>query len=301
MALSARHPWRRVDVMVAGYGLFVAGLGLTRVGQRGVPWIIAAHLALPLLTWLVTRASGDALGRALRASYPVLLLAGLYSAIDIMNGFGAAATWDAPLQASEAWLFHGQPSRDWWRASPSAFWSTVLHGVYFSYYILVPLPVLVFLAQRRPAALERYLDGLIATFLLCYVTYLLLPVAGPYYQFARPTGAFVANGAARLVYATLARGSAFGAAFPSSHVAATVAATVGAWLGSKRLGMAMAVPTVLLAVGVVYCQMHYVVDSAAGVLLGVSVPLLMARGERNAGAPDGRPREDAATTVTLTA
>ena len=125
-------------------------------------------------------------------------------------------------------------------------------------------------------------------------------MAGPYYEFARPTGAFVDNEAARLVYATLARGSAFGAAFPSSHVAATVAATVGAWLGSRRLGMGMAVPTALLVVGVVYCQMHYVVDSAAGVLLGVSVPLVMAWGQRNAGASDGRPREDGATNVQLT-
>lgn len=286
--------------MVASYGLVVAALGATRLTQRGVPWIITAHLGLPLLTWLITRASHSVVGRVLRASYPVVLLAGLYSAIDVMNGFGAATTWDAPLQAADAWLFHSQPSRDWWRAAPSAFWSTLLHGVYFSYYILVPLPVIVFLAQRRPAALERYLDGLIATFLLCYVTYLLLPVAGPYYEFARPTGAFVDNEAARLVYATLARGSAFGAAFPSSHVAATVAATVGAWLGSRRLGMAMAVPTALLAVGVVYCQMHYVVDSAAGVLLGVSVPLVMAWGQRNAGASDGRPREDGATNVQLT-
>ncbi|MBL0177775.1 MAG: phosphatase PAP2 family protein [Gemmatimonadetes bacterium] len=286
--------------MVASYGLVVAALGATRLTQRGVPWIIGAHLGLPLLSWLITRASNSVVGRVLGASYPVVLLAGLYSAIDVMNGFGAATTWDAPLQAADAWLFHSQPSRDWWRAAPSAFWSTLLHGVYFSYYILVPLPVIVFLAQRRPAALERYLDGLIATFLLCYVTYLLLPVAGPYYEFARPTGAFVDNEAARLVYATLARGSAFGAAFPSSHVAATVAATVGAWLGSRRLGMAMAVPTALLAVGVVYCQMHYVVDSAAGVLLGVSVPLVMAWGQRNAGASDGRPREDGATNVRLT-
>jgi membrane-associated phospholipid phosphatase len=301
MALTATWPRRRVDTMVAGYGLFVAALGMTRVSHRGVPWIIAAHLGLPLLVWLITQASHGLMGRVLRASYPVLLLAGLYSAIDIMNGFGAAVTWDAPLQAADAWLFHSQPSRDWWRAAPSAFWSTVLHGVYFSYYLLVPLPVLVFLVQRRPAALERYLDGLIATFLLCYVTYLLLPVAGPYYEFPRPTGAFVDNEAARLVYATLARGSAFGAAFPSSHVAATVAATVGAWLGSRRLGIAMAIPTALLAVGVVYCQMHYVVDSAAGVLLGISVPLVMGRGERNTGASDGRPREEPATAATLTA
>lgn len=290
MALSAPSRWRRVDLMVAAYGLFVGTIGLTRLDQRGVGHVVAAHLALPILAWLVTRASDSVVGRTLRGAYPVALLAGLYSSIDIMNGFGGAATWDAPLQAMDAWFFGGQPSRDWWRAAPSAFWSTLLHGVYFSYYVIVPLPVLVFLATRRADALERYLDGVIATFLLCYVCYLLLPVAGPYYEFDRPTGMFVANGAAQLVYATLAKGSAFGAAFPSSHVAATVAATVGAWLGSRRLGMLLAVPTALLAVGVVYCQMHYVVDSAAGVALGLAVPLAVAGGRRNAGAPDGRPR-----------
>ncbi len=290
MALSGTTRWRRVDAMIATYGIFVVLLGLTRVTQRGVPLIVAAHALLPLLAWLATRTSGGAVGHFLRNSYPVLLLAGLYSSIDILNGFGAAATWDAPVQAVEAWLFGGQPSRDWWRAAPSTYWSTLLHAVYFSYYVIVPLPVLVFLARQQPQALERYLDGVIATFLLCYVCYLLLPVAGPYYEFERPTGLFIANAPAQLVYATLAKGSAFGAAFPSSHVAATVAATVGAWLGARRLGMLLAVPTMLLAIGVVYCQMHYVVDSAAGVVVGLAVPLAMARGKRNAGAPDGRPR-----------
>ncbi len=291
MALTHTSAWRRVDRMVAAYGLFVVLFGLTRIEQRGVAMVTIAHLGLPLLAWLSTRASDGAVGRILRSGYPILLLAGLYSSIDIMNGFGAARIYDAPLQAIDGWLFGMQPSRDWWRSAPSAFWSTLLHGVYFSYYVIVPLPVLVFLGQRRQDAVERYLDGVIATFLLCYITYMLLPVAGPYYEFARPTGGFVANGAAQLVYATLAKGSAFGAAFPSSHVAATVAATVGAWLGSRRLGLLLAVPTALLAVGVVYCQMHYLVDSAAGVVLGMAVPLMMVRGTRNAGASSGRPRE----------
>lgn len=267
--------WRRVDRMIAAYGAFVAVVAVTRRAQPGVGLVLLAHLALPLLAWLATRAADRGLGAFLRAAYPVMLLTGLYSAIDVLNGAGAAHTWDAPVQALEAALFGGQPARDWWQAAPSAFWSAVLHAVYFSYYLIVPLPVIVFLAARRPDAVARYLDAVIATFLLCYVAYILVPVAGPYYEFAHPSGAFVDNGPARLVYATLARGSAFGAAFPSSHVAATVAATVAAWLESRRLGATLLVPTALLAVGVVYCQMHYVVDSAAGVALGLAVPLAL--------------------------
>src|SRR5690606_31693109 len=102
-------------------------------------------------------------------------------------------------------------------------------------------------------------------------------VAGPYYEFAQPTGAFVANAPAQWVYAALAKGSAFGAAFPSSHVAATVAATLVAWRPAPRLAAVLAVPTALLTVGVVYCQMHYVVDSVAGLGVGVLVPLAVDR------------------------
>lgn len=255
----------------------VALIGMTRWSQRGMVPLIAAHLAVSFLAWLTVRAPDSATGRFLRTCYPLIILTALYSSIDALNAFGAATTHDATLQRIEAGLFGGQPSRDWWRASPSDFWSTMLHAVYFSYYVIVPIPALYLLATRRVAALEQYLNAVIATFLACYICYMLFPVAGPYYEFARPTGRFIDNAPARLVYRALASGSAFGAAFPSSHVAATVAATVGAWFGSRRLALIIAVPTAMLAVGVVYCQMHYVVDSMAGVAMGVMIPMLVMR------------------------
>ncbi len=61
---------------------------------------------------------------------------------------------------------------------------------------------------------------------------------------------------------------------------ATVAATIGAWIAIPRLGRWLAIPTALLAVGVVYCQMHYVVDSVAGLLVGITIPLLLERRRR---------------------
>lgn len=263
--------------MMAGYGGFIAAIALSRIEQRGMGWVFAAHLMLPVLAWLCTKAPQHGLGRVLRSAYPVLLLPGLYSSIDVLNGFGAAGTFDQPLLQFEFAMFGFQPSRDWWRAAPDVFWSTVLHAAYFAYYIVVPLPIAVFLWRRQGEALEQYLASVSATFLACYVVYVLMPVAGPYYEFARPTGDFVANAPARWVYAGLAKGSAFGAAFPSSHVAATVAATLAAWSAAPRLAAVLAVPTGLLTVGVVYCQMHYVVDSVAGVAIGILVPMAVQR------------------------
>ena len=284
-AVASRDPglmtsdprWRPVDRMLAGYGLVVAFVALTRLQQPGVPGVLAAHLAIPALAWLVVHAPTTPLVRVLRGSYPIVLLVGLYSAIDVLNRFGAAPTWDWQIQSLEFAIFGMQPSRDWWRAHPSAFWSTTLHAAYLSYYLLIAAPMIAFLMQRRHAVLDRYLNGLIATYLVCYLFFLFMPVAGPYYQFDHPSGAFVANLPAQLVYATLRAGSAFGAAFPSSHVAATVAATIGAWRGSRRLGLVMVIPTALLAVGVVYCQMHYAIDSVAGLLIGVVVAGILTR------------------------
>jgi membrane-associated phospholipid phosphatase len=43
------------------------------------------------------------------------------------------------------------------------------------------------------------------------------------------------------------------------------------WSASRRLGIALALATGLLTVGVVYCQMHYAVDAVAGLAVGVVV------------------------------
>jgi len=74
---------------------------------------------------------------------------------------------------------------------------------------------------------------------------------------------------ARLVYWILSGGSSFGAAFPSSHVAATVATTTALWWQWRTLAKWFVIPTILLTVGTVYCQMHYGVDAASGVLVGL--------------------------------
>jgi membrane-associated phospholipid phosphatase len=158
----------------------------------------------------------------------------------------------------------------------------VFHTVYLAYYLIIPTPLVVLAFTRRWTEMTRYLDGIIALFLFCYVWYILWPVAGPYYEFARPTGAFVANLPAELVYDGLARGSSFGAAFPSSHVAATLAAAVGGWFVDRTLGVVLMVPAVLLAIGVVYCQMHYAVDSITGVIIGLVIPFAVHRAQASA-------------------
>jgi membrane-associated phospholipid phosphatase len=265
-----------VDWVLLGYLTIVGMVAARRAPARPQCWwVVAANLLMVLLIALVTRPRVGRVGRGLREIYPLLLLVVLYGQLDVLNG--GAVVHDALVQRWELSLFGIQVSRAWWQAEPSVLWSTVLHAAYFSYYFIVSIPAFYFLSRGDLVAVRRFVLAVMLTFIVCYLAFIFFPVAGPYYVFPRPAGWFVANPAARLVYDTLAEGSSYGAAFPSSHVAATVAAALAAAQGSRRLGLILLPPTLLLMVGVVYCQMHYAVDAVAGLALGTLVAFLVGR------------------------
>jgi len=291
MALAERHvaglkaAWirrlRPVDVLLLGYTVVVSVVAATRLTAfPECTWLLVANALIVVLVMLVNQPDVGPFGRAVREVYPILLLMALYGSLDVLNGGGRIRVHDARVQEWEAALFGGQPSRDWWQAAPSRFWSTVLHGAYFSYYVVIVAPTAAFLARADRRPLQRFVLAVLTTFIVCYLCFVFFPVAGPYYAFPRPTGALVDNPAAHLVYAVLAAGSSYGAAFPSSHVAVSVAATIVTWPAARRLGSALAVATILLTVGVVYCQMHYAVDAIAGLAVGGLVAWWVNRQQR---------------------
>ncbi len=293
------EPLRPVDYLLLGYlGIVSVVAAIRAPAQPGCWWLLVAHSLFAVLLILLTRPGLGKVGRAFREIYPLILLAGLYGELDILNGVGAREIHDALVQRWELALFGTQASVTWWQSAPSSFWSTVLHAAYFSYYFIILLPALYFVSRKDTEAVRHFVLVVMTVFVLCYLVFIFFPVAGPYYQFPRPPAWFTDNLPARLVYATLASGSSYGAAFPSSHVAATVAAALASYRGSRRLGLFLIVPTLLLTAGVVYCQMHYAVDAAAGV--GVGIAVAWALGTRRSTvplrAPFGRAREQSLVT-----
>ncbi len=269
---------RAVDLLLLGYLGVVSVVSVMRApAQPGCWWLLVAHGLFLVLLALVTRPGLGPLGRTIREIYPLLLLVGLYAELDVLNGPTARPVYDAVVQRWELALFGVQASTAWWQSAPSRFWSTVLHAAYFSYYLIILIPAIYFAWRRDLQAVRRFVLVVMTVFVLCYLVFIFFPVAGPYYLFPRPAAWFTDNYPARLVYATLEGGSSYGAAFPSSHVAATVAAALAAYKGSRGLGLLLAVPTVLLTVAVVYCQMHYAVDAVAGLAVGGVVAWALGR------------------------
>ena len=269
---------RPVDLLLAGYLVVVSVVAILRAPKLpNCWWLLVAHALFGLLLYLLTRPGLGPFGRSIREIYPLLLLVALYSELDVLNGPGGTTAHDATVQGWELAIFGTQLSAEWWRAMPSRFWSAVLHAAYLSYYLIVVAPAFYFVWRRNLDALRHFILVVMTTFVVCYLVFIFFPVAGPYYLFPRPDPWFLDNLFARAVYDTLATGSSYGAAFPSSHVAAAVAATLSAGRGSRALGWTLAVPTALLSVAVVYCQMHYGVDAIAGLLTGAGVTALVER------------------------
>jgi membrane-associated phospholipid phosphatase len=263
---------RPVDLLLAGYLGVVSLVALARAPEQpGCWWLLVAHALFGVLLYLITRPGLGPVGRTIRELYPLLLLAALYGELDVLNGPGAVEVHDATVQRWELAMFGVQLSTEWWRAMPSRFWSAVLHAAYLSYYLIVVAPAFYFVWRRNLPALRHFVLVVMTTFVVCYLAFIFFPVAGPYYLFPRPDPWFTDNVFARMVYGTLATGSSYGAAFPSSHVAAALAAALSSARGSKGLAWALALPTALLTVAVVYCQMHYGVDAIAGLLVGAAV------------------------------
>jgi membrane-associated phospholipid phosphatase len=262
---------RAVDILLLGYLTVVSVVAALRASSRPAWWLVlVAHALFVVLLFLLTRPGLGRVGQTIREIYPLFLLLGLYSELDLLNP-GSRPVYDEMVQHWELLVFGSQISQEWWRTAPSAFWSTVLHAAYLSYYLIVSAPALYFAWRGDLAAVRRFVLAVMATFIICYLIFIFFPVAGPYYKFSRPSAWFTDNLPARLAYQALASGSSFGAAFPSSHVAAALAATLAAARASRRLGLLLLAPTLLLTVGVVYCQMHYGVDALAGLAVGAGV------------------------------
>lgn len=275
------HRLLLTDKIIVVYAAIVVVVALTRLDVTPGNWGIAlGHLMMILLAFLVRRPGLGKVGQVLGDIYPIFLLAPLYGALDVLQGPVPPAVHDSIVLGWERAIFGELKSKLWWQRYPYPWLSWIMHGAYWGYYLIVPTPILFFAFRGERAAARRAILLEMGTFLFCYLWFLFFPVAGPYHIFPWPTGEVVNNPMAKLVYATLQSGNSYGAAFPSSHVAATTSAVIAAGLGHRKLGMALVIPALLLAVGTVYCHMHYAIDASTGLLTGIVIPLLLLRWDR---------------------
>jgi membrane-associated phospholipid phosphatase len=236
----------------------------------GIIVILVVLPHIPQRRWVV----------ALRDWGLVLVLPFLYVEVAHLNRLLSTGYHDQAIQSVEAALFHAPPGPalrhvlPWWPIDE------YLHFTYVAYYALLPLlgGALYFTGRRREF---RYvLATVLGTFYVCYLCFILYPVAGPWYHSPHLDAASLGHFFPSLVHAVLVRAASKGAAFPSSHVAAAVVIWLLAWQFARRVFwlLAFVVPTLVL--GTIYGGFHYAVDVAAGTAVGVLCYLIGPRVHR---------------------
>ncbi len=254
------------------------------------PLLLVAQACLALTAFLAphARRSGP-VGRFLGDLYPIALVSFLYTEIGLLN-LSAGRSFDALIQSWEASLFGMQPSREWIRACPWPWLSTLMHLGYLSYYVIVAVPPLALWFAGRRRSAQSLVLVIAATFYVCYAIFLAFPVAGPRYTFPLVANAATGIPLAVMTQGFLNSGAAWGTAFPSSHVAVALATSLKAGRDSRVLGWIFVPLAVLLTLGTVYGQFHYAVDALGGMLVAASV-LICVRDRRPPGSRHPLPAE----------
>ena len=242
---------RPAELLTAGY------LGITGViaGVWGPSWsVVAAHAVGVICFLFVLPRRSD----VIRDWLPVALLPVLYMEIGQINQFVAIGYHDDVVLQLERLMFHVEPHALLHQILPWRLLAGYFEFGYLAYYALLPMLGFALYRAGRLREYREMLATVLITFYLCYLCFVIFPVAGPWY--ARPHADGVTD-------TLLAHGSSKGAAFPSSHVAAAMVVWLLAWRYDRRVFWVMAAIVPALIIGTVYGGYHYGVDAVAGLAL----------------------------------
>ncbi len=276
-----------VDYLTAAYLAATGVVALTAMSLLGLG-IAALHLVAILFIWRTASLPLPKHNFVLffRLFYPVALTPLLYLQLAPLNQLHVTGYFDVTVMVWEEAVFGRQLAMAFSDWCGKLWFSEMLHLGYFSYYFIVPGAAVAAFLLKGPRALERASFTIALAFFICYLCFIVFPVAGPRYDFPQISGDPANGKMFGLVHTILESGSSKGTAFPSSHVAATMSAWFATGRESKRVFWIMAPFAVSLTLGTVYGRFHYGIDAAVGLLVAAvaywATPWLLRRLEGEA-------------------
>ena len=268
---------RRTDELTAAYLLVTASLMLLfREQVSYLLFFFCLHLTTAaLLLWLRSLSSpSSAFWKFLHDWYPVLVFPLLYKEVEFLAA--AFGDWglSQPIRSLEANLFQGHPSlylSEQWSWVPL---SEYLHFCYFSFMVMLPVVGGYWYGRGQLLAFRELLLLAGVAFYGSYLFFILFPVDSPFYLADPPDGPIADYFFYNLVHEISSLGGARGGAFPSTHMAVSIIVLGVAWKRQRRIAYLL-LPMVLgVAVATVYGRFHYLLDTIAGVALGVTITAL---------------------------
>jgi membrane-associated phospholipid phosphatase len=207
----------------------------------------------------------------LRVMYPLALVPMLYLIVGRYSLLFHATFLDATVNRFELAVFGVHPNLllDHLVSRPMTELMTLAYISYYGYFIVPPLVLAV---RGRDRDLERYVFALTLALYVCYLSFLVVPLAGPVYTLRNSFQPALLHGylVTPVVRAFMASADPLGACFPSAHVAGSWAAVLCLRRTFRPVVFRCVAPfTLLLTVAVVYSRYHYLVDALAGLVVAV--------------------------------
>jgi hypothetical protein len=269
--------------LIAGYVLFLSGLMVVS-GVAITPDVLLIGLGLAAIL----------LGRGRLFIRDWVPFIGLFLAYELMRGYADdinRVVHEADVLGLERWLFGGylptQVLQDAFHPAIGLDWVAMAGTVFYFLHFPLPLAVAFLLWVRRRRAYYDFIAALIVLSMAGFVTYLILPVAPPWYAASHglingldgaPAITYLKaqgfNDIARLFgfegrylysYTIYEINPNAVAAFPSLHAGYPFLAFLFARRAFGRVGWLMFLYTACVWFAIVYLADHYVVDIVGGV------------------------------------
>ena len=226
-----------------------------------------------LLTWINDK-SGNPVVRFIRCFLPSTFLNYWYPETYYFNNF-IFDNLDHYFVNID-WLWFGcQPSLEFSKLIPWAWFSELMYFGYLSYFFIV-LGTVVWCYFLHPELFNKAMFMFVGSFFLFYIIFAVFPVVGPQFYFTPPLNevpdGYIFCEIMRFLQAT---GEKPTGAFPSSHVAITFTVVIFVALHCRVLLKYILPLFVILVMSTVYIKAHYLVDVIGGfTAVAVTYPLM---------------------------
>ncbi len=215
-----------------------------------------------------------------RILYPLIFLGFLYGETDYLNNILITENLDPLFAQWEFALFGMQPALEFSRAFPLPIFAEIMYFGYFAYYLLIIFLPIYWMKHKGPVHTENLVFLIVQSFLLFYLIFDLLPVAGPQFYFYQlqhevPEG-YLFGFLMKLIQHV---GEAPTAAFPSSHVAVCLILLYQLFLNKRKLFYFLLPVGILLLFSTVYIRAHYIIDCLAAILITPVIYLIACKSQ----------------------
>ena len=205
-----------------------------------------------------------------RFLYPMLFLGFFYTETSYMKNIIFEKNFDALFCDIESGLWGCQPSIEFEKTMPHAWFNELMNLFYFSYYLITIVVCFIIYFKNREHSFKSVFV-VIFSFYLYYIIFAIFPVAGPQFHLgnseAEPHYFF-----GKIMHYILMNVEEPTGAFPSSHVGIALILSYQAFLHQKKL-FYFSLPFVIgICFATVYLRAHYLVDVVTAF---ISVPVFI--------------------------